>query len=175
MLHFVPFSSCLLFGFVMPHGGITRRYVSSVPSSAISERTESSSESQYPIPPKGKGKGKVQYDDMRWNPNGKVVYLGQRVNHRIVCSFCKEPGHHTSNCVKALEARVKHVAVDCARGYHQPYLHGCWRCDWCGTHIHEEDVIKNNFELWQKSTLIQERLKAQWMLSDAERERLLRR
>lgn len=177
LLHFASLVSLECWLFVMPRGEITRRYCSYAASSTRSDEGSqlSSAESQYPVFPKGKGKGKSKYDDMRWNNNGKSIQLRQCFSSAITCSFCKEPGHHTSNCVKALEARVKHVAVDCARGRHQPYLHGCWRCDWCGIHIHERDVMRNNFEQWQKSTLMQEELNDRWMLDDAERQRLLRR
>lgn len=68
------------------------------------------------------------------------------------CCFCKEPGHHVGNCVKALEDRVAHVAVDCARGVHYPFLHGVWRCEWCWEHLDERDVYKNDPALWRRET-----------------------
>lgn len=172
VLHCVTFS-LISSPFAMPHGKIVKAYGGSTSMSETSTE-RSSSNSQWPVIPKGKGKGKQQYDDMRWSASGRTIQLRQCFNSNIQCSFCKDVGHHTSNCVRALEARVKHVAVDCARGRHQPYLHGCWRCDWCGIHIYERDVIRNNYDVWQKSTLMQEELKDRWMLSDAERERMLR-
>lgn len=76
------------------------------------------------------------------------------------CVFCKEPGHHVGNCVKALEDRVKHVAVDCARGVHYPYLHGVWRCEWCQEHLYERDVRDLHPALWRKETNKEE---AKWI------------
>lgn len=85
----------------------------------------------------------------------KVVDRSMKIKARSstrFCVFCKEPGHHVGNCVKALEDRVKHVAVDCSRGIHYPYLHGVWRCDWCFEHLHESDVRDNHPALWRKET-----------------------
>lgn len=69
-----------------------------------------------------------------------------------ICCFCKVPGHHVGNCVKALEDRVAHVAVDCARGVHYPFLHGVWRCEWCWEHLDERDVYKHDPALWRRET-----------------------
>lgn len=69
-----------------------------------------------------------------------------------VCCFCKEPGHHVGNCVKALQDRVAHVAVDCSRGVHYPFLHGVWRCEWCWEHLDERDVYRNDPALWRRET-----------------------
>lgn len=68
------------------------------------------------------------------------------------CMLCKQPGHHLGNCVAALEERVKHEAVDCRRGYHYPFLHGVWRCEWCWEHLHERDVKRLLPELWKRET-----------------------
>lgn len=76
------------------------------------------------------------------------------------CVFCKQPGHHVGNCVEALEDRVKHVAVDCARGIHFPYLHGVWRCEWCQEHLYETDVRDLHPALWRTET---DKEEAKWI------------
>lgn len=68
------------------------------------------------------------------------------------CFYCKEDGHHIGNCIKAFEDQVAHAAIDCPRGIHFPYLHGCWRCKWCHEHLLESDVREANYDLWLRET-----------------------
>lgn len=56
------------------------------------------------------------------------------------CSGCGEVGHHIGNCVKTIEDRLAKSHSQCVRGFHFPYLHGVWRCTYCGVHLHDDEV-----------------------------------
>lgn len=112
--------------------------------------------SQLPRRPrKGKGKGTGEIDTHpERNPainRGSQLFLGPQFRpSSVVCACCGEPGHHVQNCVKAIEERVAHSAVDCVKGKHYPYLHGVWRCNWCGMHLNDEDVKKQCPQLYAR-------------------------
>lgn len=108
--------------------------------SSSSGSTQLSSESQLPVRPR-----------IFQGCEDRSMKIKTR-SRSTTCHFCKEKGHHIGNCVKALEDRVKHVAVDCARGVHYPFLHGVWRCEWCWEHLDERDVKRLNPKMWQRET-----------------------
>lgn len=91
---------------------------------------------------KGKGKGEIDSHPERDPINrGQQLLLGPQFRpSRVVCACCGETGHHVQNCVKAIEQRNAKAMTDCVRGRHYPYLHGVWRCNWCGMHLHDIDV-----------------------------------
>jgi uncharacterized protein YqjF (DUF2071 family) len=42
----------------------------------------------------------------------------------------------------------------CVRGWHVPYLHGVWRCQYCGEHLHSKEVRRQQPELyWSQAEL----------------------
>lgn len=73
------------------------------------------------------------------------------------CLFCRKmrPGedhdHNQQTCIFAFQDKCSHSLVDCPRGIHLPYLHGVWRCTWCGCHMKDYDVWLADKELWEKS------------------------
>lgn len=71
------------------------------------------------------------------------------------CLACNEPGHHVGNCVAAVRDRAGSVAVDCMQGWHFPYLHGVWRCQYCHMHLYDEDV-KEQMPLYHRKEAARE-------------------
>lgn len=103
---------------------------------------------------KGKGKG-TEVDthlerDPRLSRNSQLLLAPQFRPSSVRCACCGEPGHHVQNCVKAIQERVARSAVDCVQGRHYPYLHGVWRCNWCGMHLRDEDVKKQCPQLYAR-------------------------
>lgn len=97
------------------------------------------------LPQKGKGRSKGKGVGLKsQRPHLRAKFLGPAYKPSLdsECMACGELGHHVGNCVKALEDRAASSLVDCVRGYHFPYLHGVWRCQYCHMHLYDEEVKK---------------------------------
>lgn len=124
----------------------------SVSSGVVSETTICSS--SYGRRNKGKGKGKrscmVQsysrlnaQSALELPPPDEIMVQGPRFRpSSVICACCHEPGHNVNNCVRAIEERYAKSMTHCVYGYHKPYLHGVWRCTYCGTHLDDDKVFK---------------------------------
>jgi len=77
-----------------------------------------------------------------WNPS------------KTRCVVCRGKGHTVLLCLHALENRVEMAHKHCSRGWHVPYLHGVWRCQYCGEHLQSKEVRHQQPELyWAQAEL----------------------
>jgi len=56
------------------------------------------------------------------------------------CPACRGKGHMISQCPLGMEDRVRKAHEFCVRGWHLPYLHGVWRCQYCCLHLQSKTV-----------------------------------
>jgi len=56
------------------------------------------------------------------------------------CPACRGRGHTISQCSLGLEDRVNKSREFCVHGWHLPYLHGVWRCQYCCEHLQSKSV-----------------------------------
>lgn len=102
---------------------------------------------------KGKGRSKGKGTGLKnQRPHLRAKFLGPayKPSRDSECMACGELGHHVGNCVKALEDRAASSLVDCVRGYHFPYLHGVWRCQYCHMHLMDSEVKRQMPEYHRK-------------------------
>lgn len=74
---------------------------------------------------------------------------------RTSCSACRGQGHTIGQCLRALEDRVGKAHVHCVNGWHVPYLHGVWRCNYCGEHLKSKTVREQQPELYWKQAQVE--------------------
>jgi len=64
----------------------------------------------------------------KWNPG------------KSRCPACKGKGHTITQCSLGLEDRIRKAREHCVQGWHLPYLHGVWRCQYCCEHLQSKSV-----------------------------------
>lgn len=155
-MHFVLFLSSTFFAaFVlfMP-STMTTSYSGNAEFRRLPRRLESESDSSTSYTGMSSGSTMRQLPIHRFVPQKKkLVCVGPRIQPcRMQCFYCGEYGHHMNSCQKKLDDRLISTNKDCTRGYHLPYLHGCWRCENCGCHLMESEVRDADPNLYARET-----------------------
>jgi len=74
--------------------------------------------------------------------------------HKSRCPVCRGKGHTVTQCPFGLEDRVKNAHEHCVHGWHLPYLHGVWRCQYCCEHLQSKSVRQQQPEYyWSQAQL----------------------
>jgi len=70
------------------------------------------------------------------------------------CPACRGKGHTLTQCPLALDDRAVKAREYCVHGWHLPYLHGVWRCQYCSEHLHSKSVRQQQPEYyWSQAQL----------------------
>jgi len=64
------------------------------------------------------------------------------------CIYCRKKDHPLGQCPLALENRVRMSHEYCVHGWHMPYLHGVWRCQFCCEHLQSREVRRQQPEYY---------------------------